>query len=258
MPQKRRRHSRSLVRIGVSALLLSLVVSMCPIMGFADDAQAGGSNPADQTPLIENPAPEFPDVDYSDWYGNAVTFVASKGLITGYTDGPKAGLFGVGNTLSRAHFATILWRNACPDEYATYDPTTAVDTTGIEGSADGMYYTAAANWAVREGIITGFKQPDGTFDFAADVPVSSEQMMTIIARTYASINDPAAEDDLSAFVDGADASEWSFRALAWAHGRGLVTGYDEPDGKYLRPDEPVKRERAAMVLMRAFQLGIME
>ena len=110
--------------------------------------------------------------------------------------------------------------------------------------------------AVR--IITGFEQPDGTFDFAADVPVSFEQMMTIIARTYASINDPAAEGDLSAFVDGADASEWSFRALAWAHGRGLVTGYDEPDGKYLRPGEPVKRERAAMVLMRAFQLGIME
>lgn len=258
MPQKRRRHSRPLVRIGVSALLLSLVVSMCPIIGFADDAQGGSRNPADQTPLIENSAPEFPDVDYSNWYGNAVTFVASKGLITGYTDGPKAGLFGVGDTLTRAQLATILWRNARPDEYATYDPTTAVDTTGIEGSADGMYYTAAANWAVREGIITGFKRPDGTFDFAADVPVSFEQMMTIIARTYASINDPAAEGDLSAFVDGADASEWSYRALAWAHRRGLVTGYDEPDGKYLRPGEPVKRERAAMVLMRAFQLGIME
>ena len=212
------------------------------------------------TPPTPDPpdVPVFPDVDYSEWYGDAVTFIASKGLITGYTDGPQAGLFGIGDTLTRAQFATILWRNACPDEYATYDPTTAVDTTGIEGSASGMYYTAAANWAVREGIITGFEQPDGTFDFAADVPVSFEQMMTIIARTYASINDPAAEGDLSAFVDGADASEWSYRALAWAHGRGLVTGYDEPDGKYLRPGEPVKRERAAMVLMRAFQLGIME
>ena len=197
-------------------------------------------------------------MDYSDWYGNAVSFVSAKGLITGYTDGEKAGFFGVGDTLTRAQFATILWRNACPDEYAAYDPKTAVDTTGIEGSADGMYYTAAANWAVVNGYITGIDNLDGTFDFAADVPVSFEQMMTIIARTYASINDPAAEGDLSAFVDGDEASEWSFRALAWAHGRGLVTGYDEPDGKYLRPGEPVKRERAAMVLMRAFQLGIME
>ena len=73
-------------------------------------------------------------MDYSDWYGNAVSFVSAKGLITGYTDGEKAGFFGVGDTLTRAQFATILWRNACPDEYAAYDPKTAVDTTGIEGS----------------------------------------------------------------------------------------------------------------------------
>ncbi len=68
MLKKSRRHPRPLVRIGVSALLLSLVVSMCPIIGFADDAQGGSRNPADQTPLIENSAPEFPDVDYSNWY----------------------------------------------------------------------------------------------------------------------------------------------------------------------------------------------
>ena len=134
-----------------------------------------------------------------------------------------------------------------------------MDTTGIEGSADGMYYTAAANWAVVNGYITGIDNLDGTFDFAADKPVSFEQMVTILSRITATPDEVAASrGDLSAFVDGADASEWSYRALAWAHGRGLVTGYDEPDGKYLRPGEPVKRERAAMVLMRAFQLGIME
>ena len=113
-------------------------------------------------------------MDYSDWYGNAVSFVSAKGLITGYTDGEKAGFFGVGDTLTRAQFATILWRNACPDEYAAYDPKTAVNTTGIEGSADGMYYTAAANWAVVNGCITGIDNLDGTFDFAADKPVSFE------------------------------------------------------------------------------------
>ena len=126
----------------------------------------------------------FPDVDYADWYGDAVSFVSAKGLITGYTDGEKAGLFGVGDSLTRAQFATILWRNACPDEYATYDPKTAVDTTGIKGSADGTYYTAAANWAVANGYITGIERPDGTFDFAADTPVSFEQMITILARAF--------------------------------------------------------------------------
>ena len=207
------------------------------------------------------PAPVFSDVDYSDssWYGDAVSYVASKGLITGYTDGVKAGQFGVGDVLTRAQLATILWRNACPDEYASYDPETAVDTTGISGSADGMYYTAAANWAVRNGVITGFEQPDGTFDFAADDDVSFEQLITILSRLCATKEElSAAGSDLSAFADGDLASSWSRGAFAWAADKGLVQGYDEPAGKFLRPGDPVARERVAVVLMRAFEMGIMK
>ena len=202
----------------------------------------------------------FPDVDYSDWYGNAVSFVSAKGLITGYTDGEKAGFFGVGDTLTRAQFATILWRNACPDEYAAYDPKTAMDTTGIEGSADGMYYTAAANWAVANGYITGIDNLDGTFDFAADKPVSFEQMITILARITATPDEVAASrGDLTTFVDGDMASSWSRDSLAWAHDLGLVEGYNDPDrGKLLCPGENVERQRAATVLARAFTMGVLK
>ena len=207
------------------------------------------------------PAPVFSDVDYSDssWYGDAVTYVASKGLVTGYTDGVKAGQFGVGDTLTRAQLATILWRNACPDEYASYDPEAAVDTTGIAGSADGTYYTAAANWAVKNGVITGFEQPDGTFDFAADKDVSFEQLITILSRLCATDDElAAAGSDLSSFADGDLASSWSRGAFAWAAAKGLVQGYDEPTGKYLRPGENVARERVAVVLARAFEMGVLK
>ena len=202
----------------------------------------------------------FPDVDYADWYGDAVSFVSAKGLITGYTDGEKAGFFGVGDSLTRAQFATILWRNACPDEYATYDPKTAVDTTGIKGSASGMYYTAAANWAVANGYITGIDNLDGTFDFAADKPVSFEQMITILARVAATPDEVAASrGDLSAFVDGDMASSWSRDSLAWAHDLGLVEGYNDPDrGKLLCPGEDGERQRAATVLARAFAMGVLK
>ena len=207
------------------------------------------------------PAPVFSDVDYSDssWYGDAVSYVASRGLITGYTDGVKAGQFGVGDVLTRAQLATILWRNACPDEYASYDPETAVDTTGIDGSADGMYYTAAANWAVKNRVITGFDREDGSKDFAADDDVSFEQLITILSRLCATKEElSAAGSDLSAFADGDLASSWSRGAFAWAAAKGLVQGYDEPTGKYLRPGDPVARERVAVVLMRAFEMGIMK
>ena len=206
----------------------------------------------------QKPAPVFTDVDYSDtsWYGDAVSYVASKGLITGYSG---TALFGVGDTLTRAQLATILWRNARPDEYASYDPETAVDTTGIDGSADGMYYTAAANWAVRNGVITGFDREDGSKDFAADDDVSFEQLVTILSRLCATPEElSAAGSDLSAFADGDLASSWSRGAFAWAAAKGLVQGYDEPTGKYLMPGDPVVRERVAVVLMRAFEMGIMK
>ena len=204
------------------------------------------------------PAPVFTDVDYSDssWYGDAVSYVASKGLITGYSG---TALFGVGDTLTRAQLATILWRNARPDEYASYDPETAKDTTGIDGSADGMYYTAAANWAVKNGVITGFDREDGSKDFAADDDVSFEQLITILSRLCATPDElAAAGSDLSAFADGDLASSWSRGAFAWAAAKGLVQGYDEPTGKYLMPGDPVARERVAVVLMRAFEMGIMK
>ena len=202
------------------------------------------------------PAPVFPDVDYGEWYAPGVTFVAGKGLITGYADN---GCFGVGDPLTRGQLATILWRNACPEEAAAYDASTARNETGLSGVSDGEYYTAAANWAVREGIITGFERADGTYDFAASSPVSFEQLITILSRLCAAPGEVAAAgSDLSGFVDGDEASSWAAGAIAWAAKKGLVGGYDTPSGKVLAPGEEVARERVAVVLMRAFDLGIME
>lgn len=200
-------------------------------------------------------APVFSDVDYSDWYGDAVTFVAARGLITGYAG---TTLFGVGDTLTRGQLATILWRNACPDEYASYDPKTAKNEIDIAGSADGMYYTAAANWAFANGVITGIVLEDGTRDFAAEGKVSFEQLVTVLARLCAAPGElESAGSDLSAFADGDLASDWSRSAFAWAAKKGLVEGYDWPTGKYLVPGEDVARERVAVVLKRAFEMGIM-
>ena len=202
------------------------------------------------------PAPHFTDVDYSSWYAPGVDFVASRGLMTGYAD---ATIFGVGNALTRGELATILWRNACPDEAASYDPATAKDATGIAGSADGMFYTAAANWAVAKGVIKGIERPGGTLDFAADESVTFEQLVTILGRLCAAPDElEAAGADLSAFVDGVDASEWSAPYIKWAVDKGLIEGYDEPAGKRLAPGENVARERVATVLMRVFELGVLK
>lgn len=135
-----------------------------------------------------------------------------------------------------------------------------MNETGLSGVDDHEYYTAAANWAVREGIITGFEREDGTYDFAAGDVVSFEQMVTILSRLCAAPDAVAAAGgDLSRFVDGDEASLWSRSPIAWAAEKGLVGGYKNEDGtRTLAPGEGVGRGRAATVLMRAFDLGIME
>lgn len=182
--------------------------------------------------------------------------MAGKGLITGHTDTRN---FGPLDALTRGQLATILWRNACSDEAAAYDPTEAVSETRLDGIADGKYYTAA-NWAVEKGVITGFEREVGAHDFAAGDPVSFEQMVTILSRLCAAPGEVAAAgDDLSRFVDGDEASPWSRSPIAWAAEKGLVGGYKNEDGtRTLAPGEGVGRGRAATVLMRAFDLGVLE
>ena len=85
---------------------------------------------------------------------------------------------------------------------------------------------------------------------------SSSRSSPACARQTTSL--AAAGSDLPAFADGGDASGWSRAAFAWAAGKGLVQGYDEPTGKYLRPGEDVARERVAVVLMRAFEMGLLK
>lgn len=88
--------------------------------------------------------------------------------------------------------------------------------------------------------------------------LTSSKMVTILGRLCATPAElEAAGSDLSAFADGDSASDWSRKCFAWAVYEELVTGYDEPTSKYLRPHEPVARERAAVVFARAFEWGIL-
>lgn len=205
---------------------------------------------------VSFPIVTFPDVDYSQWYAPGVDYMADKGLMTGYSD---TGLFGVGKTLTRGELATILWRNACPEEARAYVAENAKDETSIAGSADGKFYTAAANWAVASGAITGIVREDGSLDFAAEENVTFEQLITVLARIGATDGEVAAAGaDLSAFLDGANASAWSAPSLKWAADKGLVEGYDTEAGRLLAPGKDVARERVATVLMRAFETGILK
>lgn len=201
---------------------------------------------------------EFPDVDYAEWYAEGVSFCSAKGLITGYAEGPDAGLFGVGRPLTRAQFAMILWRAADPEAAKAYKPADTSNTTGMDDVESFVWYTGAANWAVANHVINGSDNHDGTFSFMPDDPVTAEQVAKIFCN-YANggqAGDPAALGDLT---DSDAISDWAVGSVAWAKESGLVSGYDNHDGTFtFAPSESTSRERAATLIMKAYRQGILK
>lgn len=210
----------------------------------------------DSYPDIVDTTLEFADVASDAWYYDAVYYLADLGLITGYTSGSQVGLYGVSDNLTRGQLVTILWRNACPDEYAEYVAADAVNETSFTDVADGQYYTEAVNWAVEEGYVTGYTSTT----FAPNKSITFQETCIVIARVATDSTDPEPDESassiLSEFKDCKDVSSWAQDGVAWCVENGIVSGYASGTnaGKLL-PKEKMKRVRIAQVVYNALIEG---
>ena len=90
-------------------------------------------------------ASSMKDVASGSWYASAVGWAASKGVVTGYSDGS----FKPGDSVTREQLAVMLYRYAgSPAAAGTLD-------SFSDASAVSAYAQAALKWAVSNGIITG-------------------------------------------------------------------------------------------------------
>ncbi len=180
----------------------------------------------------EKPALPFTDVTKGDWFYDAVQYVYDKGMMNG-VDG---GRFAPNATTSRAMIVTILYRLENEPAVSGKSPFTDV--------AAGQWYTNAVAWAAANGIVTG--TTDTTF--APNGNITREQMAAILYR-YASYKglDVSRQADLSGYADASAISAYAKQAMAWANGRGLITGVTATT---LRPDGNAVRAQAATILMR--------
>ena len=180
----------------------------------------------------EMPKMSFTDVNDIDWYYDAADFVFSRGIMTGMTETE----FGPSVKLSRAQFATILYRMEGEPE-AAYDPAAFPDVR------EGQFYTAPAMWAKSTGVISGYE--DGRFGPADEI--TREQMAVMMYR-YANILrlDTSAEGDMSGFPDAGRVSPFAEREVNWAVGAGLIKG----DGGNVNPQGTAERAQCATIIMR--------
>lgn len=119
-------------------------------------------------------AKDFSDVDYQGgWYVSAVEYVSDKGYMTGY-DGSSE--FGVGKTLTRGELACLLYKRAGEPSSSK-----AENLTGMRDIDSPSWYTAAANWAAENKVVTGVDTASGK-QFQPGEPVTREMMAAILWR----------------------------------------------------------------------------
>lgn len=182
----------------------------------------------DETPLSGMP---FEDVLPGDWFYAAVQYVYDKGLMNGVSETR----FGPQLSTERAMIVTILYRMET-------EPDADVSTfTDVEA---GQWYTEAVNWGAANEVVKGYSETS----FRPAKAITREEMAAILYR-YAQLKgyDTAKRDDLIAFTDAGDVSDYAEEAMQWAVAEGLLTGVTETT---LVPQGTATRAQMAMILMR--------
>ncbi len=193
---------------------------------------------------------QFSDVDPNGWYVDDMQWVVDRNIMTGYDD--SSGLFGVGQGLTRAEMATILWRYSEPDAASSYDESTARNKTPLPDVEDATFYTEAVNWAYQNGVFTGFRLDDGSYIFAPGENVTREQAATVLYRwaQMRGANMSASSAIFTSFPDANNVSDWATTAFTWIATNNIITGSVRSDGIWLDPDRITFREEMCKIVRR--------
>ena len=160
----------------------------------------------------------FDDVASSDWFADAVKYVADKGLMNGTDDNQ----FSPNASTTRGMLMTVLARYA------------GEDTTG-----GATWYEKGMEWAKAKGV------SDGT---NPNANITREQLVTMLYRYAGS---PKADGKLDSFSDAASVSTYAADAMQWAVSNGIVNG---SNGK-LNPRNNATRAEVAAILMRFCEMS---
>ncbi len=183
----------------------------------------------------------FQDVNKEkNWYADAVKYVYDKGIMTGLKDekGQPTPFFGAGEKLSRAQFATILYRmegNVPPAQGEN-----AVVFRDVPYDDKDCFYLDAVTWATGAGIVKGYEDEKGnpTGFFGPGDDITREQMAVMMLR-YAAYKGyiTVTDTDLTGFPDWKDVTLTD--GMTWSVENGLISGEGEtgllnPQGKTFR------------------------
>ncbi|MBE7052625.1 MAG: hypothetical protein E7395_08715, partial [Ruminococcaceae bacterium] len=156
--------------------------------------------------IVIIPGTPFKDVNESDWFCKAVTFVYEKGITSGVSDD----MYAPGDRVTRAQFITMLCR-AYGIEQRSGDNFDDAGNTWYTG-----YLAAAKQLQISKGT--------GNNRFEPDKEITREEMVTLIYNYLKSQGKAGDVDVMLSFGDSDSISEWAKTAVAYANAVGYVSG----------------------------------
>lgn len=173
----------------------------------------------------------FSDVAADAWYGDAVGFIASRGI----TEGMDATHFAPETNLTRAQFLVMLMR-----AYGFEPDDSAADNFADAGDTWHTGYLA-------EGKAQGLTNGVGNNLFAPNREITRQEMFTMLYNALLVLEElpaDAGEAALSDFEDAGDIDSWAGEAMQALVEGGFVSG----SGGCLFPKDTATRAQMAQVL----------
>lgn len=202
--------------------------------------RSGGGSSRPVTPPTEITDPEVPlaealpfdDVKENIWFREAVQFVYANNLM----NGAKETKFEPYEDTTRGMIVTILWR-------LEGEPT-ATSPAAFTDVADDKYYAKAVDWAVENGIVTGYDDEI----FAPERNISRQEMAAILYR-YADFKkyDVTGRSEIAGFADANEVQSYAEEAVKWSVNATLIKGRDN---NKIAPVDSANRAEVATILMR--------
>lgn len=209
------------------------------VPGVAAVALAGEGETDSVLPL------PFDDVEYGEYYTEAIAFVYNTGLMTGYEG---TNIFGLYDPLTREQAAQVLYRAVGMGDYD--------GNCGLVDVDQEAWYAIAVNWAVGHGFITGYADGSGLFGVGDEL--TREQFATIIARVAQADVSKVDVSILDNYIDGYQVSDWAKPYVAWAVQAGIIEGSEDTGtGSILLAGNSVTRVELAIMLMRSEGVGLL-
>lgn len=221
-----------------------IVVAMAALMSLAIAA------PAFATESSADPL-SFTDVPQGSWYESWVAQASSMG----YMSGKGAETFDPEGKLTRAEAITVIYRAATGA--TAQDPVATTNTTGLPDVEAGAFYTAAANWAVENGVMSGRILPDGSAIFDPNALITRQDLATIIGRYAENCGTVRLATNPSAFYaakDCWDVADYAREPMYWTAYRNILAGSTAADGNvYLQPTQPATRAQMAKIIVQTMR-----